>query len=97
MKKFIRNFIEKGVNPLLLYSGFVLPGQVINVLEKQFPYIEFTLEGMDDEDLRIIFNFGDFEYRILFCFTTHKESGIHYINNIFVLFDEELVEEGEKE
>lgn len=80
--KLVEQLIEKGLNPRLLYCGFILPGQVKEKLEEFLPYCIITEGVMDEDLLHIKISFHDFVIGVKFIFHTNEKSGVHYIDKI---------------
>lgn len=80
--KLVEQLIEKGLNPRLLYCGFILPNQVKEKLEDFLPYCTITEGFMNENSLCIDIDFYDFTVCIKFIFHTNEKSGVHYIDKI---------------
>lgn len=83
MDKLANELIEKGLNPRLLWCGFMLPGQVKEKLEQFLPYCIITEGIMAEDTLSMDIDFYMFIYTVRFHFHT-SSNNIHYIDKITI-------------
>lgn len=81
MKKLAKELINNGLNPRLLWCGFMSPCQIKQKLEEFLPYCKIIQKEVTDDYLLMDLDFHDFIISIKFEFKT-SEDNIHFIQKI---------------